>query len=237
MTGARFEDRRIDHGVRGRSDTAHPDHTIAALAARQHGVVSRGQLRDAGVTGRALDWRLTNGRLLRLHPGVYAAGHARLTRNGHWLAAVLATGPGAVLSHRSAAALHDLRPDNRRAIDVTTAAHRIGSARIVVHARRSLDARDVASVDGVPVTTVARTLVDLAEVVPPDQLTNALRAADRQRTFDLRAIEAALERTRGRRGSGHAVMHAALAEVRARAAQLTRSRWRAGASCASPTTT
>lgn len=224
MTVPSFEEWRSDHAECGQISIAHPDRLIATLAARQHGVVSRGQLLDAGVTGRALDWRLANGRLLRLHRGVFAVGHARLTREGRWLAAVLASGPGAVLSHRSAAALHDLRPDNRSRLDVTTPRRRASTAKIDVHARRPLDPADRTVIDGVPVTSVSRTLVDLAGVVATDQLVSALREADRRRTFDLLAIEAALERTRGRRGSGQAAMHAALAEVRARAAQLTRSR-------------
>lgn len=168
--------------------------------------------------------RLRNGRLLLLHPGVYAAGHARLRDEGCWLAAVLAVGPGAVLSHRSAAALHGLRPHNGGEIDVATAAHRAGSGKVRAHGRQRLDPADTTVLDAIRVTTVSRTLVDLAGVVPRDQLLAALRRADEQRTFDLHSIEAALERTRGRRGGGHAAISAALAELRDRAGELTRSR-------------
>jgi hypothetical protein len=91
---------------------------IATLAAGQHGVVSRGQLLDAGLSVKAIRGRIERGHLLRLHRGVYAVGHARLRREGFWLAAVLAV-PGAVLSHRDAAGLHELRPANHARTDVT----------------------------------------------------------------------------------------------------------------------
>ena len=82
----------------------HPDRAIGALAARQHGVVARRHLLDAGVSPEMLRTRIGTGRLVTLHRGVYAVGHRRLRREGFWLAAVLAAGPGALLSHREAAA-------------------------------------------------------------------------------------------------------------------------------------
>jgi very-short-patch-repair endonuclease len=195
---------------------------IRALAARQHGVVARRQLLAAGLTPKLVDGRV-GGALIALHPGVYAVGHARLVREGRWLAAVLASGPQAVLSHRSAAALHGLRPQNGGPIEVSTPAHRRRRAgSILLHARVGLTPSDRTALGSVPVTTVARTLVDLAGVVPADQLLRALRRAEELRSFDLHAIEAALARTSGRPGRGHAAMRAALAEARARATQLTR---------------
>jgi very-short-patch-repair endonuclease len=185
---------------------------IAALAARQWGVVSRGQLLDAGAARTTIGDRVRSGRLLPLHPGVYAVGHARLRREGHWLAAVLAVGRGAVLSHRDAAGLHDLRPANHVLVDVTTTAQPRNVPGIRLHRTRSLDARDTTTVHGIPVTTVARTLVDLAAQVPPDHLAAAIKAAERRRVFDLRAVEAATARTRGRRGRGHRALKEAIAE-------------------------
>lgn len=203
-----------------RNDT---DRVIGALAADRWGVVSRGQLLDAGLSRKQVANRVRAGRLLRLHRGVYAVGHARLRREGRWLAAVLAVGPGAVLSHRDAAGLHDLRPANHASIDVTTTANRPDEPGVRVHRTRSLDAQDVTTVSGIPVTTVARTLVDLAGQIPHDHLTKAIKEAERQRTFDLRAVEAVMARTRGRRGPGHRAMREALLERRALEATATRS--------------
>ncbi|MFL5817514.1 MAG: hypothetical protein ACJ76L_07925 [Conexibacter sp.] len=114
---------------------------------------------------------------------------------------MLAVGPGAVLSHRDAAGLHGLRPANHVEVDVTTTIHRSSGSGIRVHRTRSLDAQEVTTLHGIPVTTMARTLVDLAGTVPKDYLAKAIKEAERQRTFDRRAIEATLARTQGRRGS------------------------------------
>jgi very-short-patch-repair endonuclease len=146
---------------------------------------------------------------------VYAAGHARLRREGHWLAAVLAAGPGAVLSHRDAAGLHRLRPANHIRTDVTTTRQPRAIEGIAIHRTTSLDAQDVETIAGIPVTTVARTLLDLAGQVPRDHLTKAIKEAERQRTFDLRAVEAAMARTRGRTGRGHRALREAIEEYAA----------------------
>jgi very-short-patch-repair endonuclease len=221
--GAVPEDREsvclTDTQVRGpRGDAA-----VVAVAAAQHGVVSRGQLLDAGMTSTMIGTRVRSGQLVPLHRGVYAVGHAHLRPNGHRLAAVLAVGPGAVLSHRDAAALHGLRDGGGTRTDVSTPAERRSTQRIRVHARRALDVRDVSIVDGIPVTTVARTLVDLAEVVAADALRKALGEAERQRTLDVKGIEEALERVRGRRGTSAASVRAALAHLGHHGVQLTRS--------------
>lgn len=199
------------------------DRLIGALAARQHGVVSRGQLLEAGLTARRIEMRLRSGQLIQLHRGVYAVGHASLRREGRWLAAVLAAGPGAALSHRDAAALHDLRAGGGGRIDVSTPAERRATAAIRVHGRRALDPRDVTTIERIPVTTIARTLVDLAEVVGKQSLAKALSEAERQHKLDVRAIHEALHRTRGRRGPGHAAITKALEEMRVQGATLTRS--------------
>jgi predicted transcriptional regulator of viral defense system len=95
------------------------DQEIARRAARQHGVVSTRQLAALGLSRSAVAARATAGRLHRVHRGVYAVGHPRLTLRGHWMAAVLAAGPGAALSHASAAALWELRPSAATRIDVS----------------------------------------------------------------------------------------------------------------------
>lgn len=171
-----------------------------------------------------LNRALQAGRLVPLHRGVYAVGHRRLRTEGHWLAAVLALGPGAALSHRDAAALHGLRPSSRARIDVTTKRRaRTEMPGIDIHHTAVLEAHDVTTVAGVPVTTVARTFVDLAHVVPREQLAKALREAEHLRTADVLEIEDAMRRTRTRKGPGHAVLTAVLADHRRRGLQLTRS--------------
>jgi very-short-patch-repair endonuclease len=197
------------------SRTDHVDAVVAALAARQWGVVTRRQLFETGLSRKSVESRMSSGHLIRLHPGVYAVGHARLRPEGHWLAAVLAVGPGAVLSHRDAAGLHALRPANHARIEVTTAADRRSTEKIEVHRTRVLDADGITTVQGIPVTTVARTLLDLAGVVPRDHLSRAMQQADRRKVLDLRAIEAAMARTRGRRGRGHRALTTAIEEYAA----------------------
>ncbi len=191
-----------------RTDT----HRIGRLAAGQHGVVSRRQLLAAGLTHATIGQRVRGGQLVRMHRGVYAVGHRELRSEGHWLAAVLACGRGAVLSHRDAAGLHELRPANHRRIEVTTRGHPRASAAIAVHRTRVLDAEDVTTVAGIPVTTVARTLVDLAGAVPRDHLAKVVKEAERRRVFDLRAVEVAMARTSRRTGPGHRALREAVAE-------------------------
>lgn len=166
---------------------------------------------------------MRRGHLVPLHRGIYAVGHARLRREGYWLAAVLAVGPGAVLSHRDAAALYAIRPSNASRIDVTTAGRGSGGSAIRVHRVRSLDPADVTKVAGIPVTTVARTLVDLADVVHLESLAKAFSEAERMQRLDLKAVHAARARTRGRRGPGPVRLSAALAELEAQGTTLTRS--------------
>lgn len=179
------------------------DLAIRRLAERQHGVVSLPQLKRLGLGTDAVGKRVAAGRLTRIHRGVYAVGHGRLTKRGHWMAAVLAYGPQAALSHRSAAALRGIRPDNRPTSDVTLSSP---SARprpgIGVHRSTTLEPVDVTEVDGIPCTTLARTLLDLAEVIDRQGLERAVGQADVLRIFDLRAVEDVLSRADGRRGAG-----------------------------------
>jgi predicted transcriptional regulator of viral defense system len=177
------------------------DLAIRPLAERQHGVVSLAQLKAVGLGTDAVGKRVAAGRLTRVHRGVYAVGHARLTGHGRWMAAVLAYGPNAVLSHRSAAGLHGIRPDNRPHSDVTLPSPS-GRPRpgIRVHRSTTLTADDVTAVDGIPCTSFARTLLDLAEDVDERGVERAVDQAEVLRIFDLRAVEDVLERATGRRG-------------------------------------
>lgn len=165
---------------------------------------------------------IERGWLVTLHRGVYAVGHRRLRREGFWLAAVLAAGPGALLSHREAAALHGLRPAERTTVDVTVAARRRVPG-VQVHRVERLQAEDVAAVDGIPVTAVARTLVDLAAVLQPAALRKALEEAERSHRLDAGEIDAALVRARTRNGSGYAALRAALSELASMGTTVTRS--------------
>jgi very-short-patch-repair endonuclease len=193
-------------------DQTHADRLIGTLAARQWGVVARQQLFETGVSRKSVESRMRSGHLIRLHPGVYAVGHTSLRREGHWFAAMLAVGPGAVLSHRDAAGLHGLRPANHIRTDVTTTRQPRAIDGIAIHRTTVLDAQDITTVSGIPVTTMARTLLDLAGVVPRDSLAKAIKEAERRNVFDLRAIEAAMARTRGRTGPGHRALREAIAE-------------------------
>ncbi|MFL5818945.1 MAG: type IV toxin-antitoxin system AbiEi family antitoxin domain-containing protein [Conexibacter sp.] len=210
-------------GLLNPENVEHPDRALARLAAKQHGVVARRQLSTVGLSDTMVRDRVARAQLLRLHRGVYAVGHDRLRREGRWLAAVLAVGDGAALSHRDAAALHGLSPlgDHAR-WEVTTTGRASSTRAIRVFRTTALDVDDVTSIDGIAVTSVARTLADLAGTVPRARLRKALNEAERQRSFDLRAIEGALERTRTRNGGGHAALRRALEELRAIGADVTR---------------
>jgi very-short-patch-repair endonuclease len=172
---------------------------VQALAGRQHGVVSREQLTAAGLSRRAIHRRLEAGWLVPLHRGVYAVGHTALTHRSRLLAAVYACGPEALASHRAAGGLWRLlRPT--QPIEVTAARSRTARTGIRVHRSRRLHEEDRAIVDAIPVTSVARTLVDLADVLPEKRLADAVHEAEVQRRFDLRAIERVLDRLPGRKG-------------------------------------
>jgi Protein of unknown function (DUF559)/Transcriptional regulator, AbiEi antitoxin len=151
-----------------------PSARVGKRAARQWGVVSRAQLHGLDISGATVDVWVRRGRLVVLHRGVYAVGHAALRRDGRWLAAVPACGEAAALSH------------------VSAAAH--------LHRSRSLDARDTTNHHGIPITTVPRTLLDLAAGVQAHRLERALAQAERLRLYDHRGIEDVLSRANGHRG-------------------------------------
>jgi predicted transcriptional regulator of viral defense system len=161
--------------------TTPPERELAALAAAQYGVAARRQLNALGFDDQAIARRVVSGRLHRLYRGVYAVGHTVLSRNGAYLAAVLACGPHAVLSHRSAAALWGLRPSDAPRIDVTVPRTRGVRTTDAIVAHRPLLAPDPMTHDGVPVTTPGRTLADLALALPRRQLEKAVEAAERLR--------------------------------------------------------
>jgi hypothetical protein len=167
------------------------DTRIAAAADRDHGVIDAAGLHALGASTRQIQHRVATGRLIVLYRGVYAVGHRRLTLEGRWLAAVKACGPGAVLSHRDAAALWDLLPAIRAAIHITVPptgrAKRNG---LVLH-RCLIDADSVTVRNRITVTTPTRTLVDLASTATRAQLIRAVEAAQHHHLLDLPSMRSA----------------------------------------------
>jgi Transcriptional regulator, AbiEi antitoxin len=210
--------------------------TLGELARRQWGVVTRAQLTELGVRDRGIaDW-VRRGRLQRLYRGVYAVGHDRLMREGRWLAAVLACGPGSVLSHRDAAVLWDLRQSNSAYIDVTVPSRngRRRQAGIRVHRSGRLR-RDEATVrNGIPVTTVARTLLDLADVLDRQALKRVITEAEYLNRFDLTALAAVVKANPGRRGAKLMARSKALAIGHVQSLRIDSSRCSSGTVSRSP---
>jgi very-short-patch-repair endonuclease len=173
---------------------------VFALAAKQHGVVSRAQLLELGMHAEAIKYRVRRGRLHSVHRGVYAVGRPQLTRRGTLLAAVLSCGPGAALSHEAAAEVLGIRRQKAGAIDVTVPRARRGRPGIRIH-RAALPANERTERHGIPVTSVVRTLVDLATGLRRDELEAAVNEADRLDLIDPEHLREALDDTAGRRGA------------------------------------
>jgi very-short-patch-repair endonuclease len=164
-------------------------------------VVARAQLIELGLGPKAIEHRVARARLHRVRRGVYAVGRPQVSRHGTWMAAVLSCGPGAVLSHASAAALWGIRERRGGRIEVSV---RLGTDRrqrgIVVHRRRALTGADVTRRHGIPVTTPVRTLVDLATRLNRDQLEGAINEADKLDLVDPEALRRALDGLAGKAG-------------------------------------
>jgi very-short-patch-repair endonuclease len=187
---------KIDSAAR----SAPADFGIAALAERQHGVVARRQLLSAGLGRGAIDARIGRGQLHRLHHGVYAVGHRLLTRDGRWMAAVLACGSRAALSHRSAAELWQLLPPGGRLPEVTRPSSSRSRPGIVVH-RGTPSVDELAVVNEIPVTSVHRTIFDLAGMSTRRQVERAKNEAEVRGLTDRLSIPDLLERHPGARGA------------------------------------
>lgn len=173
---------------------------VWALAARQHGVVSRRQLLALGFHSDAIGHRIATGRLHPVARGVYAVGRPDLSRHGEWMAAVVACGPGAVLSHASAAELWRLRRRSGPAIHVSVPPHVVRARPGLSAHRRALGADDTTVRDGVPVTAVELTLVDIAPTVRRGELEAAINEADKHDLTDPEILRAALGRYARRPG-------------------------------------
>jgi Transcriptional regulator, AbiEi antitoxin len=182
------------------------DSEVWDLSRSRHGVVTAAQLRDLGFTRSAISHRLRTGRLWRLYPGVFAVGRPELSREGSWLAAVLACGEGAALSHLCAAGLLEIWEGaipRWPQVSVPTDAGRLGPRGIRLHRAATLRTNDIIERNAIPVTTLGRTLIDLASVLDAKQLKSVLRQAERVHKLDLGRLRGSLDalpRTNHRRG-------------------------------------
>jgi len=201
-------------GPKGRTPSFH---SLADLATAQHGVVSASQLLALGYDERTIRKWAAAGRLHRLHHGVYAVGHRRLTWYSHCWAGVLGAEPNeidevvwpAVASHGSAAYLWGLYRYAPETIDVTAPIRRRAKRRFRVHFSSILAPQDRGEREGIPVTSVPRTLLDLAIRAQPHRLERLLERAEELDLLDIAAVEALLARAGGHRGRGR--LHRALA--------------------------
>jgi very-short-patch-repair endonuclease/predicted transcriptional regulator of viral defense system len=184
------------------SHTAAVAAAVETIAGRQHGVVARAQLRSAGLSDDQVDNWVRGGRIRRVSRGVYAVGAASISERGRIQAAALASGRGAVVSHRSAAFLLGIGERSPRVIDVITPAQggrQIDGIR--VHAVAYPGRHELAQVYGIVCTSVARTVVDLAGTYGESGLRETFERAAAAGKLDLAAIEAVLDRGARRRGA------------------------------------
>jgi very-short-patch-repair endonuclease len=172
------------------------DHRIAAFAIDNHAVASHAELLELGLGARAIEYRLAIGRLHRLYKAVYAIGHPLLTREGRWRAAVLASGKAAALSHWDAATHWGLMPLRGRLIHVSkpsTSGRLPDLTRIKLHRIGTLRAWECTISDGIPTTTVARTLLDLSPLLGTRAMEDTIAHANRLGLFDLLAVRRCLD--------------------------------------------
>jgi len=177
------------------------DRWIAAMAEKQQGLVTLGQLGSVGLTGDAVRKRVERGRLHPQFEGVYAVGYPALTRESRYMAAVLACGASALLSHESAGELWGIRESPGRLIHVTAPNRRGRSpAGILAHRDSSIVTADRTAIRRIPCTTVSRTLLDLAAGVSTWELRKAVAEAEVQGLLDIGDVRVLIRRSRGRRG-------------------------------------
>ncbi|HEY5334143.1 MAG TPA: type IV toxin-antitoxin system AbiEi family antitoxin domain-containing protein [Solirubrobacterales bacterium] len=176
----------------------HDGPALAELARRQHGVVSARQLADFGFPPRTITRWVQDGKLHRLHRGVYAVGHEALSWEGRLVAAVLANEP-AVASHRTAAWIWGLLRTRPGTFHLTAPTRRHRKKLVVVHFA-ALDPDDTTTVDGIPLTSPARTVLDLAPDESRRELERLLQRADEDKLLDRRRFEATLARAGGHPG-------------------------------------
>jgi very-short-patch-repair endonuclease/predicted transcriptional regulator of viral defense system len=199
--------------LRIRAQNQSGERALAALASLQHGVVARWQLLALGFTRNAVQVRIAHGRLHRIHRGVYAVGHHKLGPKGYWMAAVLSCGADALLSHRFALAAWEVQAAESGLIDVTVPGHggRRGPTGIRVHGATTLHDCGRAVVDGIPVTSLARTIIDHASTAGVQRTRQALEQIERMGLLIGRELDELLGRNAGHRGAK--TLRCALAEL------------------------
>lgn len=194
-------DLAISHLTGGKSSAREMDRAIAELAKRQHGLVARRQLLALGMSGRAIDGRVGREQLHQIFRGVFVYGSRRISRKGQWMAAVLAAGEGAALSHRSAARLWRLLPPATEVIDVICPPDRIVRRKGIVNHSFQLRGDELLVHDAIPVTSPFRTIFDLAAVAEMRELERAFHEAEAREVTDRVSLPVLLERYPGRRGA------------------------------------
>jgi predicted transcriptional regulator of viral defense system len=201
---------------------------LARIASAAHGLVTRSELLRVGVTDDEIRWRLRSGGLIRVHRGVYRVGHRAPSVEATYLAAVLAAGEGALLCGRAAAHLLALVKGTAPIPEVVARTQRrIEGVR--THRARSLDARDATTVRGIPVTTVPRTLVDIASVLSFEALARACHEAGVRYATTPKAVEAVLARRPNNPGAKklrrvmRGDVHVTLSKLEARFLELLRA--------------
>ena len=212
--GARIRRWSLEHMMLSQSDQGRDvddqgrdvrtrDRRIWALVERQHGVVAHRQLQQLGLGRSSIRWRVKSGRLHPVRRGVYAVGRPQLSRLGHWMAAVLACGDGAVLSHSSAAALWGFGSERRGLIEVSLPpGRRCRRPGIRAYRRAALKPEDLTEHEGIPVTGPVRTLIDEATRLPPRRLERAVNEADKLERVEADVLYARLDDYRGEAGVG-----------------------------------
>jgi very-short-patch-repair endonuclease len=172
---------------------------VQALAGKQHGIVHGKQLREAGLTKQGIRRRVEAGWLMPKYHGVYAVGHTALTDKSHLIAAVYAAGEEALAGYRAAGGLWGILR-GWQPIEVTAPRSRVSGKGFTLHRSRLIHPEDRALIDNIPVTSLARTLVDLAEVLSEERLADAVHEAEIRGLFDLKKVERVLARLPGRKG-------------------------------------
>jgi Protein of unknown function (DUF559)/Transcriptional regulator, AbiEi antitoxin len=177
------------------------DQEVTEIAGRQHGLITRRQLYELGFAPNTIRNRTASGRLHEVRPSVFAIGSRHVVGRARLLAAVFACGDGAFASHRNAGGVWEIVSTPSDPIHITTTGRGLRQRPgVKLHRVRALHPDDTTEIDGIPVTSLPRTLLDLAEVITINRLERAIENAERLRIFDLNALTQLLGRSPGRHG-------------------------------------